>query len=103
MSSEQQPRAPSWRSLRLRLTAWNTTVVLLAVVVAMIGVREGLRLTLLHEVDQVLKDDTTEVALAVEQFYPNLPQAYNEMDRKTVGHVDRGLFVQFLDPKGGVL
>ncbi len=100
--SSDHAKAP-WRSLRLRLTAWNTTVVLLAVVVAMIGVREGLRLTLLHEVDQVLKDDTTEVALAVEQFYPNLPQAYNEMDRKTVGHVDRGLFVQFLDPKGGVL
>jgi signal transduction histidine kinase len=100
--SSDHAKAP-WRSLRLRLTAWNTTVVLFAVVVAMIGVREGLRLTLLHEVDQVLKDDTTEVALAVEQFYPNLAQAYNEMDRKTVGHVDRGLFVQFLDPNGRAL
>lgn len=103
MSSEQQPRAPSWRSLRLRLTAWNATVVLLSVVVAMLGVREGLRLTLLHEVDETLKDEAAEVARAVEDFYPNLDQAYSEMDRKTVSHVDRDLFVQFLDPQGKVL
>lgn len=103
MSSEQQPRAPSWRSLRLRLTAWNATVVLLSVVVAMLGVREGLRLTLLHEIDQTLKDEAAEVAGAVEDFYPNLQQAYSEMERKTVSHVDRELFVQFLDPYGKVL
>src|SRR5205085_711885 len=34
-----------FRSLRFRLSAWNTSVVLLAVVVAMLFIREGLRIT----------------------------------------------------------
>src|SRR5271170_7858342 len=100
MSSEV-PKAP-WRSLRLRLTAWNTTVVLLVVVIAMIGVRERFRITLIDEVDSSLIDDTLEVVLAVEQFYPkNRPEeAHNEMERKRIGHDDREMFIELLDAQG---
>jgi signal transduction histidine kinase len=100
--SLEQSKAP-WRSLRFRLTAWNATVVLLAVVIALLGVREGLRLTLIDELDLSLLDDTTELGLAVEELYPNLDQAYGEMERKIIGHKDRDLFVQFLDPTGKTL
>jgi heavy metal sensor kinase len=91
------------RSLRFRLSAWNTAAVLLLVVVTLLSVREGLRLTLLTENDQLLLDDAREVILAVERFYPDLPEIYNEMDRKATGHEDRGLFVQLLDPNGRLL
>src|ERR1043165_3161175 len=88
------------RSLRFRLAAWNTAVVLFAVILTLIGVREALRLTLLHETDQVLLDDAHEVALAIEQLYPNMPELFVEMDRKVLGHVDRNQFLQVLDHHG---
>lgn len=91
------------RSLRFRLTAWNTAVVLLTVVGSLIGVREGLRLTLLRETDQLLDEDTLEVSLAVQEFHPNMEAIFHEMDRKAIGHEHRGLFVQLFDSAGVLL
>lgn len=88
------------RSLRFRLAAWNTAVVLFAVVLTLFALREALRLTLLHETDQVLLDDAREVALTIEQLYPNLSDAFREMNRKVLGHVDRQLFLAVLDENG---
>ena len=98
----EQARAV-FRSLRFRLTAWNTVVVLLTVLLALFGVREGLRLSLIDELEKSLFDDSIEVSLAVEQFYPDLHQIYNEMNRKVKGHEDRDLFVELLAPDGDVL
>jgi signal transduction histidine kinase len=98
----EQLRA-TFRSLRFRLTAWNTAVVLLTVLLALFGVREGLRLSLMRELELSLLDDSVEVSLAVEQFYPDLDQAYKEMQRKVVGHEDRDLFVQLLAADGKAL
>ncbi|MEX0978953.1 MAG: ATP-binding protein, partial [Pirellulales bacterium] len=92
-----------FRSLRFRLSAWNTAAVLLIVVVTLLGVRESLRFTLMSENDHLLLEDTLEVVLAVERYSPDLAEIYNEMDRKALGHVDRLLFVQLLDPSGAVL
>jgi signal transduction histidine kinase len=88
------------RSLRFRLSAWNTAAVLLIVIVTLLAVREALRFTLLRENDAVLLDETYEVALAIEGFYPDLDEVYKEMERKALGHVDRALFVQLLDAGG---
>ncbi len=87
-----------FRSLRFRLTAWNTAVVLLTVLLALFGVREGLRLSLIDELEKSLVDDSVEVSLAVEQFYPDLDQVYKEMNRKVKGHEDRDLFVRIARP-----
>jgi signal transduction histidine kinase len=92
-----------FRSLRFRLSAWNTAAVLLIVVVTLLAVREALRFTLMSENDHLLLEDTYEVVLAVETFYPDMAEIYNAMDRKALGHVDRLLFVQLLDPRGAVL
>ena len=46
-----------FRSLRFRLTVWNTAVVLLTVVGTLMGVREALRFAMRHEIDQVLRED----------------------------------------------
>ena len=58
------------RSLRFRLTAWNTAVVLFTVGAALVGVREGLRHTLLRETDQQLADEAKEISDAVGESYP---------------------------------
>src|SRR2546425_13332538 len=92
-----------FRSLRFRLTAWNTAVVLLTVGGALVGIREGLRLTLLRETDQLLAEDALEVCLAIEQLYPDIRVIHDEMDRKAIGHAYRGLFVQLIDEDGDVL
>jgi heavy metal sensor kinase len=97
------PLKSSFRSLRFRLTAWNTAVVLLTVGLAFVFIREGLRVTLLDETDAVLKEDAQEVALAVGEFYPMMQAIHQEMDRKARGHVNRGLFVQLFDESGKLL
>ena len=92
-----------FRSLRFRLSAWNTAAVLLIVIVTLLAVRESLRFTLLRENDLLLLDDTYEVVLTVQGFYPNLAEIHGEMKRKSLGHGDRGLFVQLLDAGGQLI
>ena len=87
-------------TLRFRLTLWNTLVVAITIVVTMVAVREGLRIALLHETDQLLQEDTIELGMAVKEFYPDLAQIHDEMNRKALGHEYRELFVQVLDPTG---
>ena len=84
-------------------SAWNTAAVFLIVVVTLFSVREALRFTLMTENDQLLLHDAVEVALAVEQFYPNLDEIHDEMERKAQGHLDRALFVQLVDAQGVVV
>ena len=92
-----------FRSLRFRLTAWNTAVVLLTVLLALFGVREGLRLSLIDEMEKSLVDDSLEVGLAVEQFYPDLDQVYQGDEPQGQGHEDRDLFIELLDANGIIL
>jgi signal transduction histidine kinase len=87
-----------YRSLRFRLTLWNTAVVLLTAVAALIALREGLRVTLLRETDQRLLEDAEELKLAIEEMYPNLAQIREELDRKAEGHKAHGMFVRLLGP-----
>lgn len=94
---------PLFRSLRFRLSAWNTAAVLLIVVVTLLGVREALHITLHNENDQLLLDDATEVILAIQRFYPDMGEIYNDMDRKALGHDDRGMFVQLFDTHGQLM
>src|SRR5581483_667360 len=91
------------RSIRFRLMAWNTGVVLVMALAALCAVREGLRLTLLGELDERLREDTVEVQLAVEQFYPRLEEIRKELDRKAIGHKEQEMFIQLVDQQGRVL
>ena len=93
----------SFRSLRFRLTAWNTAVVLLTVGAAFVFVRLGVRRSLLDETDALLQEDAREVGLAIEEFYPTMQSIYHEMDRKAEGHKNSGLFVQLFDEHGRLL
>ena len=91
-----------FRSLRFRLTAWNTTVVLLTVLLALFGVHEGLRLSLVNEMDKSLLANTHEISSAIEQSYPDLEGPIKEMTHMVLGHEEGGeggLFVQLLAPR----
>lgn len=52
-------------TLRFRLTFWNSLVVLIAALLALFAVREGMRLTIEHEARELLRDEATELELAV--------------------------------------
>ncbi|MFO0898726.1 MAG: HAMP domain-containing sensor histidine kinase [Pirellulales bacterium] len=88
------------RSLRFRLTAWNTAIVFLAVVVALVGVREGLRFSLRQEIDQLLKEEIQVVALTVTEAKADFKLVREELDRIARGHQQRGYFSELLDEHG---
>jgi heavy metal sensor kinase len=93
-----------WRSsLRVRLAAWNTLVVLTTVVLALLAVREGLRLTLLRELDERLIEEITEAELIVARFYPDTSQIREEFNRKAISHAHERLFLELRDASGRVL
>ncbi|MDZ4820827.1 MAG: ATP-binding protein [Planctomycetota bacterium] len=89
-----------YRSLRFRLTMWNSAVVLLTAVAALFALREGLRVTLLHETDQRLNEDSNEIALAIRELYPDIQLIQKELERKAEGHRVHGFFVRLMGPDG---
>jgi heavy metal sensor kinase len=92
------PLSRRWNSLRVRLTLWNTTVVLIAVMVALLAVREGLRFYLIAELDAVLDDEVKVLILAIEKFHPDRAQVIDGMQRMAEGHSERGWHVRWMDP-----
>lgn len=90
------------RTWHFRLMLWNTIVVLLTVAITLGAVREGLRWMLIYETEDLLREDAQELALAFQQFYPDMDAIQDEMLRKAVGHEHRDVFVQLLDDRSEV-
>lgn len=88
------------RSLRFRLTVWNTLVVLVTVVVALVAVREGLRYYLLVEKDADLDDEVKEILLIVENSYPDREKVIAALERKDEAHQEHGWHIRWLDEDG---
>src|SRR5436190_4106525 len=88
------------RTLRFKLLAWNTAVVLLMVLPTLFLVREFFRRTMYQEFDQLLREDVQEVRLTIDKFYPRLERAYQDLELKARGHVHRKWFVQLFDRQG---
>ncbi len=90
--------ANTMRTLRVRLTVWNTVVVLLTVLIALFAVREGLRFYLLLETDEVLDAEARELLLAVQEFHDvDEPQIIAEMKRKAEAHRKSDWFIRWMD------
>jgi signal transduction histidine kinase len=89
------------RSLRVRLMLWNVAAGVLTALGVLLAVREGVRYTLLDELDQALREDLKEITL---YFQPAGQQDWRllqeELNRKAAGHDYHGWFVQFLGPDG---
>ncbi|MBX7105607.1 MAG: HAMP domain-containing histidine kinase [Gemmataceae bacterium] len=86
------PRSRWPRSLRFRLMFWNTMAIALLLVLTLVGVRTGLRLTLESELDRLLRNDASEVLLIVERFQPDWSAVDDELNRKARSHSDNGWF-----------
>lgn len=99
----RRPLRSAFQTLRVRLAAWNTLVVVLTVLITLVAVREGSRLLLLRATDEMLLEETLELALGIEAVYPDSEAIYQQMDQKARGHQHRHLFVQLLNPDGDVL
>lgn len=87
-------------TLRFRLTFWNSLVVLIAALLAMFAVREGMRLTIEHGAQETLRDEATELELAVTESYPDLNRIHEEFARKVLAHSQHDWFAGLLDDRG---
>ncbi len=67
------------------------------------GVREGLRWTLLRELDKGLAEDEVEVRLTLERFYPDLGRIEDELNRKARSHKERSWYVRIFRANGGLI
>lgn len=92
-----------WATLRVRLTIWNTLVVLLIALMALLAVKIGARAALYREADAVLRGEVNEVAIALRDLYPNTDAVVDELRRKAAGHEERGWFTQLLTDEGRTL
>ncbi len=100
-----EPNRPArGRTLRFRLMAWNALVVVITAVVTLLGLREGVRYTLIRELDQLLTEDAREIELAlVNVDSVESPQLHEQLDRKDAGHAQHKWFVQLIAPDQQVL
>jgi signal transduction histidine kinase len=89
-----------FRTLRFRLMAWNTGVVLLMVLPTLFLVREGFRRLVHVEFDRILAEDINEIKLSIRRFYPNWPELYEELRRRAQSHAHHGWFVQIFHNDG---
>ena len=92
-----------WATLRLRLTLWNTAVVLFATLATLGAVLFGARAALFREADAVLAGEVAEIVLAISDLHPDTQAVTDELRRKAVGHEQRGWFTQLLDASGSTL
>lgn len=92
-----------WATLRLRLTLWNTAVVLIATLATLAAVLLGSRAALFREADAVLAGEVAEIVLAIRDLHPDTRAVIEELRRKAVGHEPRGWFTQLLDASGATL
>jgi heavy metal sensor kinase len=88
---------PLIKSLRFRVTFWNTVGISALLLVTFVGLREGLRASLQREMDQLLREDLAEIALIVERFDSDTGMIREELDRKAVSHKARAWFARIFD------
>jgi heavy metal sensor kinase len=98
-----EPRKLLPRTLRFRLTFWNTIAILLLVSGALWGVREQLRWALLNELDAQLAEDANEVKLNLESYWPDRDRLKKELGPMVISHSGRGWYVRVYSTKGELL
>lgn len=88
------------RTLRFRLTFWNTIVILVLVGGALWGVLEGLRWALLNELDAELAEDINEVKLNIDAYWPKWDEFRRTLRPMVISHSDRGWYVRVYSING---
>lgn len=89
------------RTLRFRLMVWNTGLVLLVAIGALLGLREAIAFALHHDVDETLVEDIKEIRQTLEApRAPSLEELHADLDRKALAHEQHRWHVRFLDASG---
>ncbi len=89
------------RSLRFRLMLWNFAAGVLTAVGILVAVREGVRYTLINDLDQALREDLREIKADFQAPGRQDRRAFqDELNRKAATHDYHGWFVRFLGPGG---
>lgn len=89
-----------FRTLRFRLTLWNTAVVLILVIANLVAVLEGLRLVRARMVDEFITEELEIASEKVLRLADNPTALHGQLDREATGHPRRALFIQILDTHG---
>lgn len=87
-------------TLRFRLTAWVTVVVLLVVVIAMVSVRQVVVRALNNEFNQLLIQDMEDVKHTIRQYFTDQHKFAAFVNRRGLGHIHVDWFVQLYDLQG---
>jgi|688.fasta_scaffold30736_5 signal transduction histidine kinase len=90
----------SWASLRIRLTLWNTAVVLLMTAATLVAARFAARATLYADADAELRSAVSEIVFAVRDLSPDIGAVLATIARKAESHEQRGWFVHVLTEDG---
>jgi heavy metal sensor kinase len=92
-----------FRTTRWRIALWNAVGTAGITLATLIAVRQGVRWTIWHEVDEILAEDAREIDLALQEVRPeNFAQLADELRRKSVGHRQHDWFVALWDESGRV-
>ncbi|MCA9235621.1 MAG: HAMP domain-containing protein [Planctomycetales bacterium] len=93
-----------FRSIRFRIAAWSSLAVAAVAIVALLGLRQSIRWTLTHEVDQALIEDGDEVNLVLRDLAPDgLEAVADELRRKATGHRQHRWFVRLIAADGSLV
>ena len=90
-------------TLRVRLTLWNTAVVLAMTVASLFAARLVAQATLYADADAELRAGAREIVLALEALHPDVAAVVAELGRKARSHEERGWFSQLLTQDGVTL
>lgn len=86
-----------FQTLGFRLARWNTLVLLIACVFALVCVRVGMRLTIVNEAESLLQEEVLELELAIKQLSPDQDAINDEFARKVLGHSRHNWFARLGD------
>jgi two-component system, OmpR family, heavy metal sensor histidine kinase CusS len=90
----------SFRSLRTRLMLWNAGAVAVTGLIVLFALRAGVRVTLVTDLDEVLREDLQEINLGfVGSHQYDWSVITEELDRKAEGHEFHRWFVRFYNDR----
>jgi signal transduction histidine kinase len=91
------------RTLRFRLMLWNFAAGVLTALGILLAVREGVRDTLVNDLDQALREDLKEIKSAFQApGRQDWHALQDELNRKAATHDYHGWFVMFLGRDGAI-
>lgn len=90
----------SWtRSLRFRLMVGNAIVVIVTACVTLVALREGVRITLMRDLDHLLQEDLREIEITLDAR-EDKATLFEQLDRKDSGHAQHKWFAELIRRDG---